>query len=192
MGIKYREVARLLGMSPNTERHYRAILEAEGLLAGAVEDLPALDVLRDAVVRAEGASAPPQQTSSIERWRATIEGLFSDGLKPRAAFDRMRLDHPEFKGSYWAVKRMWRQYKKRQGIQPEDVAIPVETVAGEVAQVDFGYAGKFYDPQTGALRRTWVFVMVLCHSRHMVARLVFDQKIETWLRLHVEAFAELG
>jgi hypothetical protein len=34
--------------------------------------------------------------------------------------------------------------------------------------------------------------MVLGHSRRMVARLVFDQKTETWLRLHAEAFAELG
>jgi transposase len=34
--------------------------------------------------------------------------------------------------------------------------------------------------------------MVLAHSRHMVVRIVFDQRIETWLRLHAEAFAELG
>jgi len=33
---------------------------------------------------------------------------------------------------------------------------------------------------------------VLGHSRKMVARIVFDQKVETWVRLHVEAFAELG
>lgn len=34
--------------------------------------------------------------------------------------------------------------------------------------------------------------MVLGHSRRMVARIAFDQKVETWVRLHVEAFAELG
>lgn len=37
-----------------------------------------------------------------------------------------------------------------------------------------------------------VFVLVLGHSRHQVCRVVFDQKIDTWLRLHVEAFEELG
>ena len=41
------------------------------------------------------------------------------------------------------------------------------------------------------LRKAWVFVMVLAFSRRMVARIVFDQKIETWLRVHIEAFAEL-
>jgi hypothetical protein len=62
----------------------------------------------------------------------------------------------------------------------------------EVAQVDFGYAGKLYDPTRGVVRRAWVWVMILAHSRRMVVRLVFDQRIETWLRLHEQAFAELG
>lgn len=42
------------------------------------------------------------------------------------------------------------------------------------------------------LRKAWVFVMVLAFSRRLVTRIVFDPKIESWLRLHVEAFAELG
>ena len=45
--------------------------------------------------------------------------------------------------------------------KPGDVAIPVETVAGHVAQVDFGYAGMMYDTESDKLRRAWVFVMVL-------------------------------
>ncbi|MCW5804123.1 MAG: transposase [Deltaproteobacteria bacterium] len=40
--------------------------------------------------------------------------------------------------------------------------------------------------------RERVFVMVLGYSRRMVVRVCFDQKIETWLRAHVEAFDELG
>lgn len=194
MGTGCREVARLLGMSPTTERRYREILAGEGLLDGDAGDLPPLEVLRAAIVRADGEPRrPPQETSSLARWRDAIEALFEQGIRPRAAYDRLRLElGDDFEGSYWAVKRMWRQYRKHKGVQPENVAIPVETAPGDVAQVDFGYAGRLFDPQTGALRRAWVFVMVLGHSRHMVARLVFDQKIETWLRLHVEAFAELG
>jgi Integrase core domain len=70
-------------------------------------------------------------------------------------------------------------------VQPEDVAIPVETRPGEVAQVDFGYVGRLYDPRARVMRKAWVFVMVLGYSRHMFARIVFDQSSETWLRLHV-------
>lgn len=42
------------------------------------------------------------------------------------------------------------------------------------------------------MRAAYVFVLVLGHSRHMVARIVFDQKVATWPWLHVEAFEELG
>ena len=40
MGSGDREVARLLGMSPNTERQYRQALDATGLLAGTAEVTP--------------------------------------------------------------------------------------------------------------------------------------------------------
>jgi transposase len=56
----------------------------------------------------------------------------------------------------------------------------------------FGYVGMLVDPATNRPRKAWVFVMVLGWSLHMVARLDFDQCTETWLRCHVEAFAELG
>lgn len=187
-----REVARLLRMSPNTERQYRLALAGAGLLAGTVEELPALELLKAAVLERLPPAAPPQQLSSLDRWHEPIRALFAEKLGPRALYDRLRLEHADFDGSYWAVKRTWRRLRRERGVQPGDVAIPVETKPGEVAQVDFGYLGKLYDAAAGVLRKAWVFVMVLGHSRHMVCRIVFDQKVETWLRLHVEAFAELG
>jgi len=77
-------------------------------------------------------------------------------------------------------------------VKPSDVAIRVETDAGEVAQVDFGYVGYLFDPETRVMRKAWVFVMVLGYSRHQFARVVFDQRSETWLRLHAMAFAFFG
>lgn len=191
MGTGCRKVAELLSMSPNTERQYRTSIAKAGLLEGPVDDLPELEVLRAAVAAEQSTDSSPQPTS-LERWRPALEKLFKAGVRPRAAYDRLRLEHKDFEGSYWAVKRLWRQYRKQRGVRAEDVAIPVETGPGEVAQVDFGYVGRLYDPQTGTLRKTWAFVMVLGHSRHMVVRLVFDQRVETWLALHVEALAELG
>jgi len=48
------------------------------------------------------------------------------------------------------------------------------------------------DPASGKARRGWVFVMVLCHSRHQFCRVVFDQSAATWQQLHAEAFAFFG
>ena len=192
LGTGARETARLLGMGPNTERQYREAIARAGLLDGSQEELPSLEALRAAVESVRPRVLPSQQLSSLERYRAVIAALHDKGLGPRAIFDRLRLDDPEFAGSYSAVKRLCRTLRRARGVQPTDVAIPVETRPGEIAQVDFGYVGKLFDPSTMTLRKAWCFVMVLGYSRHMVARVVFDQRIETWLRLHVESFTELG
>lgn len=195
MGTGAREVARLVAMSPNTERQYRVALESAGLLFGTVEELPELEVLKAAVLERLPRKRAPQQVSSLERWLEAIATHQASGLGPRAIYDRLRLDDVGFvesKATLSSVKRVCARLKRERGVRAEDVAISVETRPGEVAQVDFGYVGKLYDSVERVMRKAWVFVMVLGHSRHMVARLVFDQTVTTWQRLHVEAFEELG
>ena len=148
MGTGSREVARLLRISPNTERAYRRALEAAGLLKGDIEALPDLGVLSQAMRESRPPPAPsPHETSSIEAWRPRIEELFRKGLTPRPIFDRLRVEE-DFQGSYWTVRRLYRRLRAAQGVRPQDVAIPVETGPGEVAQVDFGYVGKLLCPET--------------------------------------------
>jgi len=192
MGTGAREVARLLRMGPNTERDYREALAAAGLLDGAVEDLPELAVLKEAVQQHLAKAAPAQMTSSIAEWEPKIIRLAEQGLTAKPIYDRLRLEEPDFKGGFYAVRAVWRRWRKARGVRAEDIAIPVETAPGDIAQVDFGYVGKLYDATLGRLRKAWVFVLVLAYSRWMFARIVFDQKVETWLRLHVEAFTTLG
>lgn len=188
-----REVARLLKMSPNTERDYRLVLREAGLLDGPVAELPETATLRAAVDAAKPAKpAPTQQQSSVARWTDEVQKMLDAGGEPTAIYDKLRLHDSGFAGSLSAIKRLCARLKSAKGIHPDDVAIPVDTDPGEVAQVDFGSLGKLWDPQTGRIRQAYVFVMVLGFSRHQVCRVVFDQKIDTWLRLHVEAFEELG
>jgi transposase len=152
-----------------------------------------LEVLKAAVEERVPRKPSPQQTSSLEGWLGRIEELWKKGVGPRAIYDTLRLEEAfrEARATLSAVKRVCVRLKRAHGVQPEDVAIPVETRPGEVAQVDFGYVGRLYDPRARVIRKAWVFVMVLGYSRHMFARIVFDQTTETWLRLHVEAFEEL-
>ena len=193
LGTGARECARLLRMSPNTERAYRHTLEQAGLLEGPPDELPELATLKAAVLaQRPRPSASSHEVSSIERWEPAIKALWDKGLTARPIYDRLRLDEPTFDGSYWAVKRMCRRFKAAQGVRASDVAIPVDTQAGEVAQVDFGYAGQLLCPTTHVLRRAWVFVMVMGYSRHLYAEVVFDQKSTTWLALHQRAFDWFG
>lgn len=179
-------------MGRNTQRQYHRLLQDAQLLEGPPDDLPSLEALKAVVGELAPPVQPPQQRSSLEAWTPVVSVLLERGAGPTAIYDKLRLDHPDFKGSLGAVKRLCVRLRGIQGPSPEDVVIPVVSGPGEIAQVDFGYAGKLHDPETGTLRRAWVFVLVLAFSRHMFCRIVFDQSAETWQRLHVEAFKALG
>jgi transposase len=193
LGTGAREVARLLQMSPNTEREYRQALIAASLLKGPSTELPAPEVLKAAVLEHRPVPGPgAHERSKIGRWAPKVKALLDGGLTPKVIWHRLREKEPDFNGSYSQVKRLCRALTREAGVRAKDVAIPVVTLPGKEAQVDFGYVGKLYDPEQKRLRKAWCFVMVLSHSRAMCVRVVFDQKITTWLRLHVSCFEELG
>lgn len=193
MGKSSREIARQLRMGRDTIRRYRIGLSWAGLLEGAADALPELAELSAAVREQIPSREAAPHTSSVEHWRAEVVRLRDKkGAGPTAIHDWLRLHEPEYEGSLSAVKRLCRRLDREAGPKASDVAIPVETEPGQIAQVDFVYAGKRYDPERGVLRKSWLFVMTLGFSRHMFADLVFDQRIETWVQLHVEAFAYFG
>lgn len=192
LGNSVRVLARRLQMGRDTVRLYQTALRQAGLLDGDAAALPEVEALQAAVASHRPSKPSPQQTSSVARWRPQVAVMLARGAGPQAIHDCLRTQEPDYSGSLSAVKRLCLRLARERGVRPEDVAIPVETAPGEVAQVDFGYAGMLYDAELRVLRKAWVFVMVLGHSRHLWAEIVFDQKIETWLRLHVQAFAALG
>lgn len=192
-GVAPTEVARLLRMSRKTERAYRRALKKAKLLEGPPEEIPPLEELQEAVERVLPPRTPPQQESTAGRWRHRIEELLTKGKQPKVIYDVLcREQGKDFVASYDAVYRLVRRLRRERGVRPEEVAIPLVTRPGLQAQIDFGYVGKVFDSDTGRVRKAWVFVLTLAHSRHMVVRLVFDQSEATWLRCHVEAFEELG
>ena len=143
-GTSTREAARLLGMSRNTAREYREALAAAGLLAGGLDALPEVEVLKAALPPRVG----PQEVSSVEAWVPLIRPLLTRPAGPRAIYDCLRSTDPAFQGSLSAVKRLCLRLARDLGVQPEDVPIPVDTDVCEVAQVDFGYVGLVFDEAT--------------------------------------------
>jgi transposase len=141
--------------------------------------------------RHQRVSSPSALTSTVEAYRDEIAAWRTRGLETAAI--RARLEeahgHPV---SYSAVWRLVQRLRAEAGDQRPDVVVRVEVKPGSEAQVDFGYAGLTVDPQSGAVRKTWVFEMVLAYSRHQYAELVFDQRVETWLLCHAHAFAFFG
>ncbi len=89
--------------------------------------------------------------------------------------------------SYESVKRYVRT------LAPKRRAVGVmHSLPGEEGQVDYFQGAPTLDAKTGQWRRPWVFRMTLAHSRHGYEEAVWDQKLETFLGLHENAFRDFG
>ncbi len=179
-GQSNRSIAKDLRMNRKTIDRYRTWAEEQGLLE---ESLPSLGDVHQLLDETLNSGSPPQNTSTVEPYRDLVEKLMKGGVEIAATHERLK--ERGYTGSYASVYRFVRH------LEPctPDATVRVETRPGEEAQVDFGYAGKMIDSETGELRKTWAFVMTLSWSRHQYVEFVFDQKVETWLRLHRNAFA---
>lgn len=182
-GQSARAIAEAMNVDRKTVAKYRAWAKEHDVLAGP---LPSLSDLQQLLNETLATAPPPQNASTVEPYRQKVVKLRKGGVEIAAI--HQRLQEQGYKGSYASVYRFVRSLEP---LEP-DATTRVETPPGEDAQVDFGYAGKMIDPESDELRKTWVFVMTLSWSRHQYAEFVFDQKVETWLRLHRNAFSFFG
>ena len=179
-----RAISRDLRVARKTVARYRSLAEEHDWLTRPL--LSSQELERQL---AEVASSPPPRTPfKATRHREVIEQLREDGVEMRAIYERLRTQHG-FAGSYSAL---YRYVRHLEGSGDPEAFVRLETPAGEEAQVDFGYAGRMLDPQSGHVRKAWVFVMTLSCSRHQYTTVVFDQRVSTWLRCHREAFDWFG
>jgi transposase len=189
-GESERKISQVLGLSRNTVARYRAWAKAEGFLEGELPDLARLEQAR---VKLGGERKPGAVMGQgrVAGWQSEIEALQAQGCRPRQIWGKLGEIHQQaFTLSERSVQRVVEKLRQVQAT-PKSV-VRIETQPGEEAQADFGYAGQLRDPQTGAQRKAWMFVLVLSWSRHMYAELVFDQQLATWLACHMRSFAWFG
>ena len=185
-----RQVSKDVGVARETVRRYREWAQRHGVLEGELLPLSSLNRLLDETLPKLN---PPQNSSTVEPYRDLVLQLRREGVEVRAAYCRIK--ERGYRGSYSSVYRFVQALEKNGAgrTKPEDeVVVRVETLPGDEAQVDFGYAGWMFDPVKGRPRKAWAFVMTLSYSRHQYAEFVFDQSVGTWLGLHVRAFAYFG
>lgn len=67
-----------------------------------------------------------------------------------------------------------------------------EHTPGEKADVDFGYLGLCYDPESKRNRKAWLFSLRLRYSRKTFRTVVLDQREATFFKCHIDAFEYFG
>lgn len=175
------EIGRLLDYRRKTVRKYVKWAGAQGLLEPECE-LPDVAAVHALLEETMPQKAPPQQTSTLEPYAHEVKAMRERDMEIAAIKTRLEERHDRH-FSYEALRRLVRRIDPREA----EVFVRVEVEPGSEAQVDFGYAGLTLD-ETGAQRKTWVFVMTLSWSRHTYAELVYNQTVETWLECHRRAF----
>jgi transposase len=183
-GESDRTITQVVRCNRRTVAKYRAWAGAHDLLTGA---MPTSAALHRLLAQTLPGAAPPQQVSTVAPYAEEIAAYRAQGLELAAIRARLEETHGH-PVSYHALWRLVRHLEPRR----VEAVVRVEVKPGSEAQVDFGAAGLLLDPRSGAPRKAWVFVLVLSWSRHMYAELVFDQRVETWLRCHQHAFESWG
>ena len=95
-----------------------------------------------------------------------------------------------YSGAYTAVKRFIAAIRPEN--QPKPFEVRFETPPGYQAQVDFARFVTFFTDEPEIARIVWLFSLVLGHSRHIFARFVMHQDLQTLLRCHMLAFEAIG
>ncbi len=113
-----------------------------------------------------------------------LEWIEKEGLNGVRIFEKLCGQGVDI--SYSAVKDYLALIKRR-----DEIFVRIETKPGEEAQVDFGYVGLTVD-NSGKKRRTWVFNMRLSYSRLDYYEKVYDQRVETFIYCHINAFNKFG
>lgn len=134
----------------------------------------------------EGPEGQKRAKSRCDGVRAQIEAQIGQGLSAQRIYQDLVAEHG-FEASYQSVKRF---VAKLKASEPARVW-RMESLPGEEAQVDFGL-GAMIEEEAGRKRRSWVFRMVLSHSRKGYSEAVMRQDTETFLRCLENAFRSFG
>jgi len=179
-GLSRREIARRLYIHRHTVARYVRIAADQSKPTSAPLGSEA------APLGSLAAEIRPAAASGAARWRQVITAKLEAGLTARRIYQDLTCDHG-YTGSYYSVRRLARTLA-------QTAPVPfrrMECEPGAEAQVDFGRGAPIVGADSKR-RGTWVFRIVLSHSRKGYAEAVYRQTTDDFLRALENAFRAFG
>jgi hypothetical protein len=203
LGWSYRQIEAETGVRRETVSRYDRARSAK-----AAKTFPGSDTTPPPAEAELSGDAPSNAATAFPGSGANPAKTFpGSASRARFAAARYRTTILEKRDQGLTVQRIWQDLGEEfgYGASYESVKRYVRTLAptrravgvfhcapGAEGQVDFFSGAPTLDARLGEWRRPWVFRLTLGHSRHAYEEAVWDQKLETFLRLHERAFRDLG
>jgi transposase len=124
-------------------------------------------------------------------WRQVIIQKLQQGLHAQRIYQDLCSPEHGYGGSYYSVRRLIKKLTRAH----DPPMRRMECAAGEEAQVDFGKGAWIVEADGKGKtrrRRSWVFRIVLSHSRKGYSEAVLRQTTDEFLRCLENAFAHFG
>ena len=185
-GLSQRQISKETGISRKTISKYFHLAQSEGWLLQSAP-LPAIEDIGRALGRKDTRRITEYSTPVLEPYKKVIAGW----LEAKYTRKRMLVLLRENYGVQVSYDTLKKYCRKLLNDPARLVTMRMETLPGKEAQIDFGEVTCCYR-NLSSRTRVWVFIMTLGCSRHMYVEHVFDQKMETWLRCHENAFRFFG
>lgn len=203
LGWSYRRIEAETGVRRETVSRYDRLRQANAakVFAGSGAPQPANGGVDDAnpakvfagpavnpanVFAGSAPASPPRARATAAAFRSVIEEKLGDGLSLQRIWQDL-VEEYGYTASYESVKRFARTLP-----QARRVVGVYHSAPGEEGQIDFFRGAPTLRGEIGEWQRPWVFRLTLCCSRHGYEEAVWDQQLETFLRLHERAFHDLG
>jgi hypothetical protein len=176
---KQNEIKRLIGLDLSN----RAIARALGVSRNKVAALKSGSESSDGSL--PPADVPPPEWTKNVDWKA-LESDFRAGTtlailwQELSESGQIQVQYPAF----------WKQFSKRF----PDAKVSMHRVfkPGSRIEIDYCDGLDFYDPISGEVHSTQLFVGTLCHSRYAFAEFSLTQKSQDFLSSHVRMFEYFG
>ena len=166
-------------------------LRRQGLSIQAISELTGYDrkTVRKYLIQPDGSPAyrgRGPQPSKLDAFKPYLNERLAAGVWNARVLLR-ELRERSYEGSYTILADWLRPPRESARV----VAVRrFETPPGKQGQVDWGHLGSL--EVDGREHQLWGFTLTLGYSRVMRAEAALDQKLGTLLRMHEEAFRQLG
>ncbi|EQD65219.1 Integrase catalytic region, partial [mine drainage metagenome] len=181
-----------LGLDAKTIRKYLTVAKDQGIVPGGerIDRSYWVELANRSFPEITDANARSKTFPSIDIYHDAIEEMIQNN-KIATIYQRLRDENGLAVGITSFRKYISEQFPDQSQRNKATVLRPVY-IAGDEAQIDYGYMGKFYDPVLQKIRRLWVFVMILTYSRYMFVAPVMNLDSYSWIKCHIAAFEFFG